>query len=329
MLIRRLLLALAAATPLALGAETATAADDAYPSGVITLIVPYAAGGPSDTVGRLLAESMSETLGQQVIVENIGGASGTLGAARVANADPDGYTLLLHNNTHATNTLLYRKLPYDPDTAFAPIGVATETPMTLVGRSDLPPSSVGELLDYIRTNKDQVTIGNAGVGGPSHLCGMLIMSRLDTQMTTVPYKGTGPAMTDLLGGHIDLMCDQATNTVGPIRSGDVKAYAVTTESRVPELPDLPTLDEAGLEGFETSVWHGLYAPQGTPPEVLEKLAGALRTALDEPEVVQRLADLATKPVTPDRVNPEALQATLEAEIAKWQPLIEAAGIYAD
>jgi tripartite-type tricarboxylate transporter receptor subunit TctC len=328
MMIPRLLLALVTAAPLMLGPETGTAADP-YPSRAVTMILPYAAGGPSDTVARIIAGSMTQTLGQQVIVENVGGATGTIGAARVAKADPDGYTLMFNNNNHATNTLLYRKLPYGSHTAFEPVGVATETFSVLVGRAALPPNSVSELLDYIRANKDQVTIGNAGVGGAAYLCGMLIMSALDTQMTAVPYKGTGPAMVDLLGGQIDLICDQATTTLGHITSGKVKAYAVTTKSRVAVLPDLPTLDEAGLKGFETTVWHALYAPKGTPEEVIGKLAGALRAALQDPQVVERLADLETQPVSLDRVNPEALRTTLEAEIAKWRPLIQAAGAYAD
>jgi tripartite-type tricarboxylate transporter receptor subunit TctC len=328
MLNRRLLLASAAAALLALATAEARAAD-AYPSRVVTLIVPYSAGGPTATVGRIFAEAMTQAFGQQVIIENVAGASGTIGASRVAKADPDGYTLLLHTPSHATNTLLFRKLPYDPKTAFQPIGVVSATPMTLVGRPDLAPNSIGELLDYIRANKDAVTIGNAGLGGPSHLCGMLIMSKLDTPMTPVPYKGTGPAMTDLLGGQIDLMCDQATNTIGHIKSGSARPYAVTTRARVASLPDLPTLQEAGLEGFETAVWHGLYAPAGTPPEVTGKVVEALRAALQDVNVVKRLADLATEPAPLDQASPEALQTTYDGEIAKWRPLIEAAGIYAD
>jgi tripartite-type tricarboxylate transporter receptor subunit TctC len=324
----RLVLALAAAAPLVLTGEVALAAD-AYPSRFITMIVPYAAGGPTDTVGRLLSEPMTRVLGQQVIVENVGGASGTIGAARVARADPDGYTILLHTSAQATNTLLYRKLKFDAATDFAPIGVATDVPMTVVGRKDLPPKSAVELLDYIRTNKDKVTIGNAGIGGPSHLCGMLLMSRLDAPMTTVPYKGTGPAMTDLLGGQIDLMCDQATNTVGHIKSDAVKAYAVTTKERVATLPDLPTVAEAGLDGFEMTVWQALFAPKGTPDEAIDKLAGALREALKDPKVVERLTSLASEPAPAELATPEALKHQFDAEIALWKPLIEKAGVYAD
>ncbi|HET6519946.1 MAG TPA: tripartite tricarboxylate transporter substrate-binding protein, partial [Geminicoccaceae bacterium] len=307
MLTRRLLLILAAAAPVALlGGKAALSADDPYPSRVITMIVPYAAGGPSDTVARLLAESMGQTLGQQVVVENVGGASGTIGAGRAARADPDGYTLLLHTSAHATNTLLYDNLQFDAATDFEPIGVVIDTPMTVVGRPDLPAESVDELLEYIRTNKEDVTYGNAGVGGPSHLCGMMLSSRLDAPMTMVPYKGTGPALTDLLGSQIDLMCDQATNTMGHIRSGAVKAYAVTTKERLAALPDVPTLDEAGLEGFEQTVWLGLYAPKGTPKEAIDKVTGALHEALRDPTVVERLGDLASMPAPPERASPEAL-----------------------
>jgi tripartite-type tricarboxylate transporter receptor subunit TctC len=328
MLIRRLFMAMAAGVPLLFGVDTALGAD-AYPTRPITMIVPFAAGGPTDTVARVVAEAMTRTLGQQVIVENVGGAGGTLGAGRVARADPDGYTLLLHHIGQATSSALYRKLPYDPATAFAPIGLVTDAPMTVVARSDLPPASVGELLDYIRTNKDKVTYGNAGVGGGAHICGMLLMAALDTQVTTVPYKGTGPAMTDLLGGQFDLMCDQATNTVSHIRSGKIKAYAVTTRARVPQLPDLPTLDEAGLKDFEITIWHGLYGPKGTPQEVVDKLAGALQAALKDPKVAERFADLATQPATLEQATPKALDERLQAEIARWQPIIKAAGVYAD
>ena len=328
MLSRRLLLTLAATASLTISAQGAAAAE-AYPSRTVTLIVPYAAGGASDTVARIMAESMSQTLGEQMIVENVGGASGTIGAARVARADPDGYTIMLHTPSHATNTLLFRKLPYDPAAAFQPLGVVTETPMTVVGKADLPPNSAGELFDHIRTNKDRITIGNAGLGGPSHLCGMLMMSMLDSPMTPVSYKGVGPAMIDLLGGQIDLMCDQATNTISHIRSGKIKAYAVTTRSRIPELPDLPTLDEAGLKGFETTVWHGLYAPAGVSKEVVDRIVGALQAAVQDPQAQKRLADLATVAVAPERATPDALQTTYRAEIAKWEPLVKAAGVYAD
>jgi tripartite-type tricarboxylate transporter receptor subunit TctC len=300
-----------------------------YPERPITMIVPFAAGGPTDTVARLVAEPMTKMLGQQVIVENVGGAGGTLGAGRVAKADPDGYTLLLHHIGQATSASLYRKLAYDPATAFAPIGLVTDVPMTVVGKSDLAPANVGELIAYIKKNQDQVTLANAGIGSASHLCGMLLMSALEAPMTTVPYKGTGPAMTDLLGGQVDLMCDQTTNTTGQIQAGKVKAYAATTKQRVPALPDLPTLDEAVLPGFEMSVWHGLWVPKGTPEAVVDKLEGALGTALKDPKVVERFADLGTVPVPPEQVTPAALRSHTEAETEKWRPIIQAAGAMAD
>ena len=317
------------ATAALLALSGAAAAQEDYPDRPITMVVPFAAGGPTDTVARLIAEPMSRTLGQQVIVENVGGAGGTLGAGRVAKADPDGYTLLLHHIGQATSASLYRKLPYDPATAFEPIGLVTDVPMTLVARADFEPNSIGELIEHVRANTDQITYANAGVGAASHLCGMLLMDALDAQMTTVPYKGTGPAMTDLLGSQVDLMCDQTTNTTGQIKSGKIKAYAVTTKERVDSLPDLPTLSESGLEGFEVAVWHGLYAPAGTPEEVVGKLSAALQAALQDPKVVERFADLGTEPVAQDRATPAALDQHLQAEIAKWRPIIEAAGVYAD
>ena len=242
-MIRRMLLA---ATALVALSSSAFAQAD-YPNQTITMIVPFAAGGSTDTVGRLIAEPMTKNLGQQMIVENVGGAGGTLGAARVARAEPDGYTLLLHHIGLPSSAALYRKLPYDTATAFAPIGLVTDIPMTIVAKSDFPANSIGELLDYIRTNKDQVIFAHAGVGSASHLCGLLLMQALGTKMTSVGYKGSGPAMTDLLGGQVDMTCDQTTNTMSHIRSGKIKAYAVTTSKRLASLPDLPTLDEAGTQ----------------------------------------------------------------------------------
>ena len=310
-------------------AGTAATARADYPERAITMIVPFAAGGPTDTVGRLVAEAMTRELGQQVIVENVGGAGGTLGAARVAKAEPDGYTLLMYHIGQATSASLYRKLSYDPINDFAPIGRVTDVPMTVIGRSTLEPGSATDLIGLIREKKDELTLANAGPGSSSHLCGMLLMSALGVPMTTVPYKGTAPAMTDLLGGQVDLVCDQTTNTAGQIRSGKVKAYAVTTKERVAALPDLPTLDEAGLPGFEMSVWHGLWAPKGTPEPVLAKLVPALAAALKDEKVIERMADLGTVPVPPEQVTPAALQAQTESEAEKWRPIIQAAGTFAD
>jgi tripartite-type tricarboxylate transporter receptor subunit TctC len=303
-------------------------ADD-YPSKVITMIVPFAAGGPTDTVARLIAQSMGTTLKQQVIVENVGGAGGTLGAGRVARSPADGYTIFLHHIGHSTAPSLYRKLPYNAIDDFEPIGLVTDVPMTIVARKDLPPKDMKELLAYVKTNKDKVTYANAGVGSASHLCGMLFMTAVQTELTTVPYKGTGPAMNDLLGGQVDFMCDQTTNTTGQIKGGKIKVYAVTTKTRVPTLPDVPTLIESGLTGFEVAVWHGLYAPKGTAKPIIDKLSKALQLALSDPNVKQRFNDLGTEPVSQDSARPEALRAHLKAEIEKWAPIIKQAGVYAD
>jgi tripartite-type tricarboxylate transporter receptor subunit TctC len=300
-----------------------------YPTGPITVIVPHAAGGPTDTVSRLVAESMTQTLGQTVLVENAGGAGSTVGTRRAARAEPDGYTLLINHVAQATSATLYRKLAYDPDGAFDGVGLITDVPMTIVGKADLKPGSIGELLDLIRAEGEGLTYGHAGVGSASHLCGMLLMDAIDASMTTVPYKGTGPAMTDLLGGQIDVMCDQTTNTTNQIKNGKIKGYAVTTKARLAVLPDLPTLDEAGLKGFEMTVWHGLYAPKGTPREIVDELAGALQAALKDEQVVKRFAELGTEPVAADRATPAVLDQHLRAEIAKWKPVIQAAGTYAD
>jgi tripartite-type tricarboxylate transporter receptor subunit TctC len=311
------------------GAATLPAAAQTYPTKSITMIVPFAAGGPTDTVARLLGQSMGKTLGQTVIVENVGGAGGTLGAARAAKAAPDGYTVFLHHIGHATSATLYRKLPYDTVGDFAPVGLVTDVPMTLVAKAGFPPNTLAELVEYVKQNKDKLTYANAGVGAASHLCGMLFMSAIDTEMTTVAYRGTGPAMNDLLGGQVDIMCDQTTNTTSQIKAGKIKVYAVTTPTRVPSLPDVPTSAEAGLPGLQVAVWHGLYAPKGTPGPVVERLTAALQTALEDPVVKERFAELGTEPVAKDRATPDALAAHLKAEIAKWEPIIKKAGIYAD
>ncbi len=309
-------------------AGTAAQAQD-FPNKPVTIVVPFSAGGPTDTVARLVGQAMSTSLKQQVVVENVGGAGGTLGAGRVARAAPDGYTVLLHHIGQATSATLYRKLPYDTINDFEAIGLVTDVPMTMVAKKDLPPKDFKELVTYVQQQKDKVSYGNAGIGAASHLCGLMFMSALKAQMTTVAYKGTGPAMNDLLGGQIDLMCDQTTNTTGQIKGGKIKAYAVTTKTRVPSLPDLPTMDEAGIKGFEVSIWHGMYAPKGTPKAAIDKLSAALQAALKDPNVVQRFAELGTEPVAQNRATPAALSAHLKAEIAKWAPVIKAAGEYAD
>src|SRR6266404_5520761 len=260
-----------------IGVSSANAQD--YPQKVITIVIPFAPGGPTDTVARLIAAPMSKTLKQQVIVENVGGAGGTIAANRVAKAAPDGYTLLIHHIGHSTAPALYRKLPYDPINDFEPIGLINEVPMTLVAKKDFPAKDLKELITYVKANKDKINLANAGIGAASHLCGMLFMSAIQTELTTVPYNGTGPAMNDLLGGQVDIMCDQTTNTTSQIKAEKIKVYGVTTRKRVASLPNVPTMDEAGLKGFEVSVWHGLYAPKGTPKPVIDKLTNALHVAL--------------------------------------------------
>lgn len=300
-----------------------------YPTKVITMVVPFAAGGPTDTVARLIAQPMSKQLGQTIIIENVGGAGGTIAAARVARSAPDGYTIFLHHIGHATSATLYKNLPYSVLDDFETIGLVTSVPMTIVARKDFPAKDIKEFISYVKANKDKITYGNAGIGAASHLCGMLFMSAIGTEFTTVSYKGTGPAMNDLLGGVFDFMCDQTTNTTGQIKGGKIKAYAVTTKTRVPSLPDLPTLNEAGLKDFEVSVWHGLYAPRGTPRPIVDKLAAALRAALQDPNVKQRFAELGTEPEPLARATPEALRAHLKTEVNKWAPIIKKAGVYAD
>jgi tripartite-type tricarboxylate transporter receptor subunit TctC len=301
----------------------------AYPDRSITMIVPFSAGGPTDTVGRLIAEKMSAELGQQIIVENVGGAGGTLGAGQVAEAEADGYTILLHHIGMATSATLYRNLAYQPLEAFEYVGLVTEVPMTLVARADFEPTDMPSLIAYVKENADTITMANAGIGSSSHLCGMLFMQAVEAPIVTVPYKGTGPAMTELLGGQIDIMCDQTTNTTEQIKGGTIKGYAVTTPARLDIFPDMPTTAEGGLAGVEVSVWHGIYAPKGTPAEATERLTAALQVALADPEIGAKFAELGTAPSPAADATPDALKARLEAEIARWQPVIEAAGVYAD
>jgi len=300
-----------------------------YPTKVITIVVPFAAGGPTDTLARLIGVPMSKTLKQQVIVENVVGAGGTIAANRVAKASPDGYTLLLHHIGHSTAPALYRKLPYDAIKDFEPIGLVNEVPMTLVAKKDFPPKDLKELISYVKANKDKINLANAGVGAASHLCGMLFMSAIQTELTTVPYNGTGPAMNDLLGGQVDLMCDQTTNTTSQIKAEKIKVYGVTTLKRMATLPGVPTLDEAGLKGFEVDVWHGVYAPKATPKPAIDKLTNALQDALKDSNVKQRFSELGAEPVSLDRATPQALEKHLKAEIDKWTPIIKKAGAYAE
>jgi tripartite-type tricarboxylate transporter receptor subunit TctC len=300
-----------------------------YAARPITMIVPFPAGGPSDTIARITAVSMSKTLGQPIIIENVAGAGGTLGTARAARALPDGYTLLLHHIGLATAATLYRKLPYDTRTALTPIGLVTEAPMTIVGRSDLAPNTMAELIEYLKTNGDTTTLAHAGLGSASQLCGLLLTSALGRSLTAIPYKGGAPLMNDLLARQVDLACDQATSSIAQIAAKKVKAYAVTVDARLKLMPDLPTVAEAGLKGFSVSVWHGVYAPRGTPAEIVQRISVALNAALSDDDVARRFGELSTDPVVADRRTPRALSQMLLSEIDRWEPIIKAAGQFAD
>ena len=298
----------------------------------VTIVVPFAAGGPTDRVARDLAEAMRKPLGGVVVViDNAAGAGGTIGANKVAKAVPDGHTLFLHHIGMATSPALYRKLPYDTMEDFEYLGMVNEVPMTLIARPNIPANNFKELTAWITQQKGAVNLGNAGLGAASHLCGLLFQSALKVDMTTVPYKGTAPAMTDLMGGQIDLLCDQTTNTTSQIEGKKVKAFGVTTAKRLttPALKDLPTLQEAGLKDFEVTIWHGLYAPKGTPAEVLTKLNNALKVALKDPEFLKKEEALGAVVVSDKRTAPAEHKKFVAAEIAKWGPIIKAAGIYAD
>jgi tripartite-type tricarboxylate transporter receptor subunit TctC len=322
---KRTLIALAAAV-----AASAALAD--YPEKPVTLVVPFAAGGPTDKIARDPAEVLRKGLNNQtVIIENVGGAGGTLGANKVAKAAPDGYTILLHHIAMATSPGLYRNLPYKTLDDFEYLGMVNDVPMTLIGRPTLPASNYAELVKWLQDNKGKINLANAGLGSASHLCGLLFQQSVQIDMTTVPYKGTGPAMTDLLGGQVDIMCDQTTNTSAQIEGGKVKAFAVSTQKPLttPALAKLPTLDASGLKGFNVSIWHGLYAPKGTPKAVQDKVNTALRAALKDPEFIKRQEALGAVVVTDARLAPADHKKFVEAEIGKWGPAIKAAGQYAD
>jgi tripartite-type tricarboxylate transporter receptor subunit TctC len=300
-----------------------------FPTGPITLVVPFAAGGPTDLVARMMSIPMSKALGQTVIVENTAGAGGTLAAQRVARAPADGQMVFLHHMGMATAPALYKKLSFDPTKDFEYIGQVVDVPMTLLGRKDFPANNFAELVAYLKVNREKVTLANAGLGAVSHLCGLLFMSQIGIDLNTVPYRGTGPAMNDLMGGQVDLLCDQTTQTVPLVKDNRVKIFGVTTLKRLSALPNVPTLDEQGLKGFEVKVWHGLYAPKNTPKATLDKLNAALVAAMQDPTVKQRLTELSSDVVPLEKMTPAGLKTHLDAEIAKWGPVIKKAGIYAD
>jgi len=300
-------------------------AQQPYPARPITIVVPAAAGGPTDAVARMIGESMSRSLGQQIVVENVGGAAGTIAMARVAKSPADGYTLAVWHIAQAIAPALYDNLRYNVIDDFDSIGRITDVPMTIVGKANLEPKTATDLIAWVKQKQEAVTYAHAGVGSAAHLCSLLFMDALRIKMTAVSYRGTGPAMTDLLGGVFDLMCDQTTTTTNQIKEGKIKGYAVTTKARLSVLPDLPTLDEAGLKGFEVTAWHAMWAPRGLPVDVIGKVNAALQAALKDPKVIERLAALGTEPVPLELATPAALKAQLTAEVAKWSPILKAAG----
>jgi tripartite-type tricarboxylate transporter receptor subunit TctC len=301
----------------------------AFPTRPITMVIPFAAGGPTDTVGRLLAETMSREIGQPVVVENTTGAGGTLGAQRVATARPDGYTVLLHHIGMGVIPTMYRRLAYDPVHGFEPLGLVTEVPMTIVGRKDLPANNLAELVAYMKKQGEGFNLADAGIGSSSALCGALFANAIGVKPTVIPFRGTGPAMQEILGGRVDILCDQTTQTTEYIRGGNVKVFATPSRTRIATLPEIPTTAEAGLPGFEVTVWHGLYAPKGTPAPVCARLTRSLQAALRDPRIVQRFAEIGTSPVSQEDATPEAHRRFWTADIAKWKPIIEATGAYAD
>jgi tripartite-type tricarboxylate transporter receptor subunit TctC len=300
-----------------------------YPTKPVAIVVPFAAGGPTDTVARSVAQAMEKSLGGTVIVENKPGAGGTIGIADVARAPGDGYKVLIHHIGMATAPALYRKLPFDTMKDLEPIGMINDVPMTLIVRPNLAVNDVKELTAFVKANREKVTLANAGLGAASHLCGLLFQQAIETDLTTVPYKGTAPAITDLIGGQVDILCDQTTNTTEQIRGGKVKALALTAPRRLDSLKEVPTSAEAGLKGFELSIWHGMYAPKGTPKPVIDKLVASLQAALKDPALVKRFNDLGATMVATEMQTPEGLGRHLKAETDKWGPIIKKAGVYAD
>jgi tripartite-type tricarboxylate transporter receptor subunit TctC len=318
-------------TLLALCAALVAGTAFAYPDKPVTIVVPFSAGGPTDKVARDLGVALGAALKQTVIIENVGGAGGTLGATKVAKAAPDGHTLLLYHIGMATSASLYRNLPYKTLDDFEYLGMVNDVPMTLIGRPTLPANNYAELVKWLEANKGKVNLANAGLGAASHLCGLLFQQAIKLDMTTVPYKGTAPAMTDLLGGQVDIMCDQTTNTTSQIAGGKVKAFAVTTMTPLttPALAALPTLDSQGLKGFNVSIWHGLYAPKGTPAAVTAQINQALRSALKDADFIKKQEALGAVVVTDGRLAPAEHKKFVAAEIEKWGGAIRAAGQYAD
>ncbi len=303
---------------------SAGSAHAAYPERPITLIVPFAAGGPTDVVARIVGDHMSRTLGQQVVVENVTGAGGTTGTTRAAQATPDGYTIIMgHMGTHGAAPAVYPNLKYDPLKDFVPIGLAAGTPILIVAKKSFPPKDLKELITYAKANSEKLNEAHAGVGSVSFTTCSLLNSILGIKPTRVPYQGTGPALNDLVGGQVDYMCDQIVNLTPQIQAGSIKAYAIATEKRSPALPDVPTTKEGGLPEFQVSAWNALFAPKGTPKEVVTKLNGALVKALDDETTRKRLLDLGAEIADRAGRTPEALEKLVTSEIARWNKVLRA------
>lgn len=313
-----------------LAALTSFNASAAYPADKpVTLVVPFSAGGPTDKVARELALSMGKALKQQIIVDNSPGAGGTIAAKKVLNAPKDGYTILIHHIGMSTAPALYKNLGFDPLTDFESLGEVADVPMVLVGNKEIPAKNYQELLSYIKANGNKIAYANAGVGSASHLCGLLFMSAIKEDMTTVPYKGTAPALTDLIGGQVQLMCDQTTNLSGQLKSNSVKPFGATTMQRIPAFKDIPTLNEQGLKNFQVNVWHGVYAPKGTPKEVTDKLSAALKAGVADPSYKAKMEELGATVPSAKTISADGHKAHLKSQIELWTPIIKAAGIYAD
>ena len=311
------------------GVAPVPAQAQAWPSKTVTLVIPFAAGGPTDVMGRTLSVALTKALGQTVVVENKVGAGGTIAAGYVAKAAPDGYTFFLHHNGMASSTALYRKLAFNPLTDFEYVSQVADVPMTMLARKDFPANTFPEMMAYVKANAAKINLANAGLGAVSHLCGMLFQQALGVDLQTIPFQGTAPALNALLGGQVDVMCDQTTQTIPHIKAGSVKFYGVTTKQRIKALPDAPTLHEQGMKDFEMVVWHGVYAPKGTPAAITGRMNAALRAALKDADVMARFAELGAEIVPESKQTPEGLQSWLKSEIYRLGPLIRAAGKFAD
>jgi tripartite-type tricarboxylate transporter receptor subunit TctC len=317
------------AMSLLLGATAFQASAQNFPNRPITMVMPYAAGGPGDTITRLFAGAMQKHLGQQIVVDNTAGASGSIGTAKVARSQPDGYTLLMIHVSHATNLSMFKSLPYHPVDDFEPIGRATSGPMVIVARNDFPAKNLNDFVAYLKANGEKVSLAHAGVGSASHLCGLMMMNALGVKLNEIPYKGTAPALTDLIGGQVDILCDQTSGTVPSVKSGRIKAYASAGKARLPQLPEVPAITDAGVQGFDINISFGLYAPKGTPKPALDQLTSALQKSVTDPEVQQRLDAMGIAPVSADQARPEALRAHLKNEIDTLGSLLLKSGVKAN